>query len=325
MSADVPEHETSARRWSTLQSPRSDQFAHWRELICEAFLHLTPESDRRDGFVGEVTQWQLGDLSIGEIHSQAQHVHRTPRDILRAPYSGYYANLQVQGTSTMTQGGRSTVLSPGDLALVDTTEPFSFNFRDDFRQLTFYLPKALFDAQLDTPLRTATRINTASGVGASVRHAFGTLAGGPLRPDTANRLAVYACGLLAVAMAEPADPHATAHRHQHLYAAAVADIEEHLTDDDLSPPATARRLAVSVRLLHAVFAAQERSFAAEVRRRRLELAARDLRDPARSHLRVIDVAVAAGFTNVASFHRAFRRQFGRTPTEARHHACRSRA
>jgi transcriptional regulator GlxA family with amidase domain len=54
-----------------------------------------------------------------------------------------------------------------------------------------------------------------------------------------------------------------------------------------------------------------------VRRLRLEKAARDLRDPGRSHLRVIDVATEAGFVNVASFHRAFRRQFGRTPNALR--------
>lgn len=46
-------------------------------------------------------------------------------------------------------------------------------------------------------------------------------------------------------------------------------------------------------------------------------AARHLADPAMRHLRVIDVATEAGFGNVASFHRAFRRQFGRTPNAAR--------
>jgi AraC-like DNA-binding protein len=97
----------------------------------------------------------------------------------------------------------------------------------------------------------------------------------------------------------------------------LADLEEHLGDSDLSPSSTARRLGISVRQLHALFAEHDRSFAAEVRRRRLELARRDLMDPARSHLRVIDISVEAGFVNVASFHRAFRRQFGQTPAQIR--------
>lgn len=54
-----------------------------------------------------------------------------------------------------------------------------------------------------------------------------------------------------------------------------------------------------------------------MRRLRLEQADRDLRDPARSHLRVIDIATDAGFADVTSFHRAFRREYGRTPAQGR--------
>ncbi|HEY2674352.1 MAG TPA: hypothetical protein VGJ07_28795, partial [Rugosimonospora sp.] len=61
-----------AQTWSTLSAGWAGQFAHWRELICEAFLDLTPESDLRDGFTGTVTQWPLGELSIARIDSQRQ-------------------------------------------------------------------------------------------------------------------------------------------------------------------------------------------------------------------------------------------------------------
>ena len=317
------------QRWSTADARPEAQFTRWRELICEAFLDLTPESDLRDGFAGTVTQWPLGAMSIAQIDSQRQQVRRTARDIARAPLPGFYANLQVRGTSRMTQQGRSTVLRPGDLAVVDTTEPFRFDFRDDFRQLSLFVPRSLFEWQLGSPVRTATRVGTATGAGAAVRHALLTLTRGTLSDDTAARLAVHAAGILAVALDEPfafnervglnepVAPWATPVRRDRLHAAALADIDEHLADDDLSPPATARRLDVSVRLLHAVFAGRQRTFAAEVRRRRLEVAWRTLRDPARAHLRVIDVAVEAGFIDVTTFHRAFRREFGHTPAAVR--------
>ena len=77
------------------------------------------------------------------------------------------------------------------------------------------------------------------------------------------------------------------------------------------------RLGVSVRLLYSVFAGRRHSLAAEVRRRRLDATWRDLQDPARAHLCVIDIAVAAGFPDVTSFHRAFRREYGRTPAQVR--------
>jgi AraC family transcriptional activator of tynA and feaB len=302
--------------WTTLDVARPAQFGHWRELICAAFLALTPESDLRDGFAGTVTQWPLGALSLARIDSQRQRVRRTGPDIDRAPRPGYYANLQVRGTSAMRQEGRTTVLRPGDLAVVDTGEPFAFDFGDDFRQLSFFVPAALLRAQVSGPVRTATRIGTGSGVGAAVRHVLSALP--KADPAVTARLALHAAELLAVALERPVV--AAPVRAPRTHALAVADIEEHLTDDDLSPAATARRLGVSVRAVHGLFAGRALSYAGTVRRMRLDRAHRDLRDPARAGLRVIDVAADAGFADVTSFHRAFKQVYGRTPAQVRNQA-----
>lgn len=302
-----------AQTWSTRAVARPRQFDYWRELICSAFLALTPESDLRDGFTGAVTQWPAGRLSLARIESQRQRVRRTEQDIARTPRHGYYANLQLAGSSEMRQHGRATVLRPGDLAVVDTTEPFTFEFGTDFRQLSFFVPAPLLTTQLPGRVPTATRIGTTGGVGAAVRHALCALP--TLAPESAARLAVHAGGLLALALEAPVE--AAPVRSRRTHAQAVADIEEHLSDDDLSPATTARRLGISVRGLHGLFAGGELSFAATVRRLRLEQAVRDLRDPALRHLRIIDIAADAGFADVASFHRAFRRAYAKTPGEVR--------
>jgi AraC family transcriptional activator of tynA and feaB len=300
--------------WSTLGTVPSRQFAHWRELVCEALLDLTPESPLRDGFVGMVTQWPLDALNLARIDSQCQTVRRTERDVARSPRRGYYANLQLRGTSLMHQDGRTAVLRPGDLALVHADRTFRFEFGGDFRQLSLYVPGALIESAASAPPHTAVRVDTATGVGAAVRHALLALSRPGLGTAAAARLAVLTGGMLAVigettVAAGPASPRS--------YRAVVADIEEHLGDDDLAPASSARRLGVSVRWLHRQFVGRERSYAGTVRRMRLERALRALRDPALGHLRVIDVAAEAGFGDVSSFHRAFRREFGRTPAEVR--------
>ncbi|GAA3342127.1 helix-turn-helix domain-containing protein [Amorphoplanes nipponensis] len=310
--------------WSTSAAPPAGQFACWRELICEAFLALSPESDLRDGFAGRVTQWPLGRLDLARIASQRQRVRRTGRDIARARRPGYYANLQITGASVVAQQGRRTVLEPGDLTLLDTDEPFTMDFPTDFRQLSLFLPRPLLTARTVGPVPTAVRVDTATGVGAAVRHALTALTREPWSPDVAARLAVHTAGLLAVALA-PADPagrgHAGSARSRRgataARSAALADIEEHLSDEDLSPATTARRLGVSVRTVHAAFAGSGTSWAGAVRRRRLDRARRALADPALRHLRIIDIAADAGFGTVAGFHRSFRRAFGRTPGEIR--------
>ncbi|WP_433056877.1 helix-turn-helix domain-containing protein [Dactylosporangium sp. CS-033363] len=293
-------------RWSTGDRAVGEQFAYWRELICSAFLALTPESDLRGGFAGEVTQWPLGGLALARIASQRQTVRRTEDDIARSPVHGFYANLQVRGTSLMAQDDRVTLLRPGELGLVGTDRPFRFEFGADFEQLSFFVPTTL----LPGPVPTAAAVPTRGGVGAAVRLALESVPS-VARPE---RLAVHAAGLLAVALDPETLPPV---RSPRTHAAALADIEEHLGDDDLCPATTARRLGVSVRFVHGLFAQKPESYAATVRTLRLEKASRDLRDPSLAHLRVIDIATEAGFVNVASFHRAFRRAFGRTPQQVR--------
>jgi len=306
--------------WSTATVPRGRQFAHWREMICQAFHDLTPESHLRDGFRGRIGLQPLQRLDLARIESQAQRVRRTEADIARSPKSGYYANLQVRGVGMTTQGGRVAVTRPGDLTVIDTAEPFAFEFRGDFRQLSLHIPGVLLPSQVQQPVRTATRITTVAGVGAAVRHALHAIDAGGLTPALAARLAVHACGLLAVALDRPEPVAATVDRRGRRLAAALMDIDEHLRDDDLSPARTAGRLGISVRLLHQLFAGHEHSYATVVRRRRLEQAHRDLGDPALAGLRIIDIAADNGFVGVTHFHRVFRETYGCTPAQRRRHA-----
>ncbi len=303
--------------WSTATVPRRRQFAYWREMICEAFLDLTPESPLRDSFYGRVSQQPLERLDLGRIESQAQRVRRTEADIARSPHSGYYANLQIRGVGVTTQDGRVAVTHPGEITLIDTARPFAFEFADDFQQLSLHIPEELLLPHLERPVPTATRISTVAGVGAAIRHALIAIDGSEPTPRSAARLAVHTCGLLAVALEQPEPVSPTARRHGRLLQVALDDIGEHLGDDDLSPVRTASRLGISVRLLHQIFAGHEHSFTGTVRRRRLDQAHRDLADPARAGLRVIDIAADNGFADVTHFHRVFRKTYGYTPAQLR--------
>ena len=304
--------------WTTTTVPQRRQFAYWREMICEAFLDLTPESRLREGFYGRVRQQSLDQLDLARIESQAQRVSRTEADIARSPQSGYYANFQLRGLGVTAQDGRVAVTRPGDLTLIDTTRPFSFEFGQDFSQLTLHIPEQLLEGHLDRPTPTATRISTVDGVGAAVRHALTAIDAGQLAPASAARLARHTCGLLAVALDQPEPAGPVGERHGRLLTQALNDIDEHLRDADLSPARTAIRLGISVRLLHQLFAGRELSYAATVRRRRLDQARRDLADPARAALRIIDIAADNGFADVTHFHRVFRQAYGYTPAQLRH-------
>ncbi|MBU6535092.1 helix-turn-helix domain-containing protein [Streptomyces sp. NPDC057245] len=90
--------------------------------------------------------------------------------------------------------------------------------------------------------------------------------------------------------------------------------DRRLTDPDLSPAALARKLNVSTRTLQRAFAKEGRSLSAYIRVRRLEEARRALVTPHR-RATVTEIAARWQFADSGHFARAFRRHYGRTPTD----------
>jgi AraC-like DNA-binding protein len=63
-----------------------------------------------------------------------------------------------------------------------------------------------------------------------------------------------------------------------------------------------------------------RSLSEHLLERRLDAAAAILRNPAMDHVRIAEVAIAVGFTDISHFNRSFRRKFGDTPSGLRSRA-----
>ncbi|MFF9902480.1 helix-turn-helix domain-containing protein [Streptomyces olivaceus] len=90
--------------------------------------------------------------------------------------------------------------------------------------------------------------------------------------------------------------------------------DRRLTDPALSPGALARKLNVSTRTLQRAFAREGQSLSAYIRDRRLEEARRALVAPHR-RMTVTEIAARWQFADGGHFARAFRRRYGRTPTD----------
>ncbi len=85
----------------------------------------------------------------------------------------------------------------------------------------------------------------------------------------------------------------------------------------LSVARVAAQLGVSTRYLHMLFEGEGQTFGEFLAEHRLQLAYRRLKEPGQRHRRIIDIALDAGFADVRTFNRAFRRRFQQTPTDAR--------
>lgn len=90
-------------------------------------------------------------------------------------------------------------------------------------------------------------------------------------------------------------------------------IEEHIHEEDLTPAAIAKGIGISPRYLSEVFAAEGSTPMRWVRTRRLELCRMELERQGAGQQRICEIAYSMGFTNVSSFNRAFKAQFGCSP------------
>jgi len=126
------------------------------------------------------------------------------------------------------------------------------------------------------------------------------------------------CGLVALACGASDEGRSSARdslRTARLEAA-KRYIDQHLAEPGLRPAGAAAALGISLRQLHTLFEPTGTSFARYVTQRRLQQCRSALasRTVARS---VADIAFGWGFNSLATFYRAFEREFGLPPTAVR--------
>jgi AraC-like DNA-binding protein len=298
-----------------------EQFAYWRDIVCQTFLPVQPRrgTGDSDGFAGTIAGRVVGPLSVSRISSQAQRVCRTAALVARGGGDTVYLNVQLRGAGTAEQDGRSADQRPGDIAIVDGTRPFELSFEGDFEQLCVTFPVELLAPRLALPrAASAVRIPGKGGLGgmlvAHLRYLAG--AGGALDRQAASLAADQTVELTALLLGRAHGLPRSAGRAL-LLQAALDDIERNLGDPDLDPASVAARVNVSTRYLHRLFAEQGTSFGRWVQRRRLERCRRDLAEPALSHLTIAQVAARRGFRDRTHFARRFRARYGLAPSEWR--------
>lgn len=301
--------------WDVEARPAVEQFGYWREVICEAFVPLAP-TRRHDspGFSSRVETRPLARVMRARIVSQPQRTTHGPAEVARTDGEYFFLNLQTAGTCAVEQGGRRSVVRAGQFTVVDTASPYHFEFDGPWEMVSYRLPHELLSGRLDAVRRQAGGCWGPVGTGAVVSSVMSSMwdldTVGATALDVERALSAALSAAVTEREGSPPD------RHAALRAAVVGEVERWLPDSSLTVRSASRRLGVSPRTLHAAFGASGDTFAALVRRRRLERAAALLAD-AGNRSTVTEIAASVGFDGPASFSRAFRREFGTTPSQVR--------
>ncbi|HJQ45850.1 MAG TPA: helix-turn-helix domain-containing protein [Amycolatopsis sp.] len=299
-------------------------FEDWEDQICRTFVPLQARrADDTTGFSGGVDSAELGSVTLASVTASHAMVERTRRLIRQDDPELYKFGLQVSGTSVIEQDDRQAHLTPGDLALYDTSRPYRISFSDNLGMTVAMFPRKLVRLPEDHMARlTAVRLAGDSGLGALVAPLMKGLSGDLDTPTTtiATHLGDAVVDLVTAAFAwqmqEPLEEGTSAFRRA-LRVKVGKFIDDNLRDPGLTSKAVADAHFVSVRYLQKVFEAEGVSVSTMIRTRRLERCRRDLADPHCSHIPIVAVAQRWGFTDAAHFSRLFRGAFAQSPREYR--------
>lgn len=303
--------------WDVAARPDREQFDYWHEVICQAFVPLTPSrAEQGPGFAARVETRPLQRVVRASIASQPQRTAHGPAEVARTNDAYYFVNLQLEGRCEARQGRTASVVEPGQFTVVDTTEPYWFDFDGPWRMLSYRLPHELLDARPGLLAPHLARNRDATGAGGVVTALLAALWDVDDTTPPGARADLELALASAVSAALAGSPAPQEPLREVLRAEVLRYVRARLGDRSLSVASVCRRFAVAPRTLHAAFAGSGATFAATVRTLRLERCAALLADPAVTGT-ITEVAASAGFDDPASFSRAFRREFGCAPGDVR--------
>ncbi|KRE12519.1 hypothetical protein ASE66_18480 [Bosea sp. Root483D1] len=301
--------------WGTQGLEPDSGFDYWRETVCRAVLNVTTEApDPQEAFHGSIVGRSFGDVRIASFRSTRHDVVRTPRHVAEGDDS-VLVSLQERGQCRLSQGDERLLLQPGEIGLVDGARPFRLSFSEDVRRVVAVLPRRTL--LLKAPWLVRGRPHrialTSRFISLARRHLLELARHGEAMDEmSASLLADNLCNLIGLS----SDAGAGA-RPDRLHEAILAFCRGRLGDETLSPGAVAAHFNISVRTLHARFAATGQSFGRWLLATRLEESRRALLDPRRAAEGIASIAYSVGFNDLSVFNRAFRNRFGVAPRQHR--------
>lgn len=320
------ERAVSSRQsaWDTGGVRPAEQFAHYREAICQAFMNLTPEPAAAAGFPASVEHIRLGEAAINRVSFPEHVVRRSAADIAASERSCFYLNLKLAGRCRIQQGDREVSLSPGQVGIFDSDRQFALlhDRGPQLRVASFWVPAEALRECLPASFGVAAaRVSDDPYVGHLIVETARTLSDGALRISEEEGVLLFRALIELVAVSLSRRSRAGAAESESLAdATALAvkrAIHRRLREPGLAVADIAGAVGISERYVHKLLARSGSSFTDYIIDRRLDGAARDLADPAMADRAIGAIAFDWGFSDLSHFTRRFKQRFGCRPRDWR--------
>jgi AraC-like DNA-binding protein len=312
--------------FSTAGVPRAQRLSLLREVVSRQFLnlHLAPlNHDAGRDLDGFMSIRELGGVRIARFSGSPLAAARMPTHINLSDQSYYMLALHTSGIARASQHGRQILLRPGDLALLDSSHPYTIEFANAvrFEHIAYQIPRSRLDARSDRIERTlARRLPAGTDAGRLASPYLFTLASPSWHTPSASAVPLLETGLdllvNALLLAAGLDAPPATRKAGMLYQLKL-HARSRLGEPTLSPAAVAAAHYLSTRQLHRLFAGEGTTFGAWVQGERLRRCRKDLADPRLRGVPIAELAARWGYRSAAHFTRAFTARYGVGPRDFR--------
>ena len=262
-----------------------------------------------------------GALTIGHGHFSPMHGARTRR-LLQDGRDHFLLTIHSEDHDVAVDGKPPLQIKAGDITVVDEGRCYDLWFGRPLAAHAIALDRRRLAALVPRLDMAALHVLPgAAGMSKLLKSYVETvLQGPPLSHQSGELVSRHIYDLAAHSLQEFAGGRA----EQHARGIAAArlkliqkDILSRLSDHALAIDAVAQRQGVTPRYVQRLFAMTGTTFSDFVRDSRLDLAFRLLQGDGPVLGTVTAVAIHAGFSDISSFNRAFRRRFDATPSDVR--------
>ncbi len=301
---------------TTSDKKPSERFEFWQEIVCKKYVSASAVTEVTDDeFAGSLTSREMGPLVVAELEAPLHFWSRKPRHVRNDDQEVFIVSRLQEGEGELTQLGRSTRLTEGDLAIYDSGAPFEYALRAKTQLIK--LPKRLLESKLERPHDLlAVKIDR----GNPLSPILGDLLTKTLNMDLSRDLDALVAKRLSNAIVDVLVSICDLRREASPEAQISRPLEKvmrfaraNLDSQELTPETLAAAGAISVRTLNRLFGTLGTTPMRWVWAERLEASRASLvQGQVRS---VTEAAFAHGFSELAHFSRTFKRTFGCTPQQ----------
>jgi len=290
-----------------------------RQGICETIAPFDLRIGKDQDCRAEIHSVDLGMIRIvcakgeridGEVVRTSRLIRRSDPDLCKI-------DLQLHGRTVVGQDDRQAALPAGAFSFVDLSRPCEL-VGDLNGVVAVMFPRALLPLRYQDTRQLAGEAFDSALVTTLIGQVVGRLQDyiGP----SGGRVGSAVFDLITAALSTRLDRPATMLPDTQLWRVKTY-IEDRLADRDLSAGQIAAAHHMSLRYLYRIFETEQTSVGSWIRARRLDRCRRDLADPALLGRSVSAIGARWGFVDATHFGRAFKTQYGMTPSEFRRASC----